>query len=572
MSIRMQAFGVIGILFFILFAVISAVWFVTDMKKADSVVINLAGRQRMLSQKVSKEALYSMALREAGLEASSVGRQMADTIAVFEITLDALIRSGEAPLTTDPAGKKVMLPAAPDHIAMQLQGVRAMWSPFKDKLLRMDFDPALRRQIVDESVLLLKEMNTAVVLMQEASDKKVSDLRKVLVASGVVSLLVVFFTFRFFELSLLRPLGKLRNFAVETGSGKDVDLDGQGFKGEVLELKNAVTDMTLNLKKTLKEAKEHAQEAVLQGDMAKKAKEEAEEVRELAEKSRLERQGYIVDKLTDIVDRLGRAFEDLHGRISQTTRISEDQKEKSSHTATAIEGISSTVVEVARGAAEAASEAETARQKADESSSVVRSSIEAIEQVRERSMSLKERLNSLNENAQDIGRIMDVINDIADQTNLLALNAAIEAARAGDAGRGFAVVADEVRKLAEKTMDATKEVGMAITSIQQGAGDSFSAMDQASGLIEKAVGFAEDSGSMLGEIIELSYQSSGRIRDIATAAEEQSAATEEISRAGEDVNRTASETSQAMLQSEQAMSELLGLSSEMKKLIAELGV
>ena len=66
--------------------------------------------------------------------------------------------------------------------------------------------------------------------------------------------------------------------------------------------------------------------------------------------------------------------------------------------------------------------------------------------------------------AEGIGRIMNVISDIADQTNLLALNAAIEAARAGDAGRGFAVVADEVRKLAEKTMTATKEVGDAIRS------------------------------------------------------------------------------------------------------------
>jgi methyl-accepting chemotaxis protein len=183
---------------------------------------------------------------------------------------------------------------------------------------------------------------------------------------------------------------------------------------------------------------------------------------------------------------------------------------------------------------------------------------------------LKTDMGQLGRQAEDIGRIMTVITDIADQTNLLALNAAIEAARAGDAGRGFAVVADEVRKLAEKTMQATKEVGEAIGVIQHSTRLNVENVDKNVKLIESATLLASESGAALKEIVGMVDSTTDQVRSIATASEEQSAASEEINRSIEQVNLISTETAQAMREASKAVSELAEQAQVLKGLIEEL--
>jgi len=179
-------------------------------------------------------------------------------------------------------------------------------------------------------------------------------------------------------------------------------------------------------------------------------------------------------------------------------------------------------------------------------------------------------MTQLGTQAEGIGQIMNVISDIADQTNLLALNAAIEAARAGDAGRGFAVVADEVRKLAEKTMAATKEVGDAISGIQNGARKNQENVERAVTTIEQATTLAGQSGESLQQIVSLVEISTDQVRSIATASEQQSAASEEINHSIEEINRISRETATAMNQSAQAVGELANQAGTLRGLIENM--
>ncbi len=271
-----------------------------------------------------------------------------------------------------------------------------------------------------------------------------------------------------------------------------------------------------------------------------------------------------------IAEQLSSAAEELSAQVEQSTRGTQVQQERAGETATAMEQMNVTVLEVARNASDASSNADETREKALEASGLVEEVISAIAQVDARSEELQDSMHQLGQQTDNIGAIMQVIEDIADQTNLLALNAAIEAARAGEAGRGFAVVADEVRKLAEKTMDATGQVGKAITDIQDGARRNVQATEVARDAVGKSTQLAQQSGEAMEEIKSLVEQAADQVRSIATAAEEQSATSEQVNRATDEINVISSETATAMQQSQIAIEALAKLAAELKDLIARM--
>jgi methyl-accepting chemotaxis protein len=272
----------------------------------------------------------------------------------------------------------------------------------------------------------------------------------------------------------------------------------------------------------------------------------------------------------EVAHNVASASSEISVQIDQANNGSMVQRDRVGETATAMAQMNATVVEVARNAADTSRTTEEAKEKAQEGATVVSELMRGVDNVTVLAGAVKDGMHTLGKQADGIGAIINVINDIADQTNLLALNAAIEAARAGEAGRGFAVVADEVRKLAEKTMQATSEVGNVIKGIQEETRNSTVSVDNAAEAVGRVAELASQAGESLTAIVELVEDAAGKAYAIATAAEEQSATSNEINTAVGDVARISDETSGAMLEAAKAVEDLAAQANILSGLIERL--
>ncbi|MDD3313764.1 methyl-accepting chemotaxis protein [Pseudodesulfovibrio sp.] len=280
--------------------------------------------------------------------------------------------------------------------------------------------------------------------------------------------------------------------------------------------------------------------------------------------------GKLAEHASSISETLASAAMSLSSQVGQASRGAHTQSERTAETATAMEEMNATVLEVARNATSAAENTDQATIKAREGAEVVGRVVDAIRKVQDHAAALKNDMTALGKRAEGIGTIIEVITDIADQTNLLALNAAIEAARAGEAGRGFAVVADEVRKLAEKTMTATTEVNQAIRGIQTSSMENVAATEKAAKAVEESTGLADQARAVLEEIVAFSGDSAGQVQSIAAASEQQSATADQITRSTEEIDTISQETSRSMQQAASSVSELQAMAGELDDLIRQM--
>ncbi len=214
--------------------------------KSTGRILNLAGKQRMLTQKLTKETMFVVNGMDVGEDASKTGQ-------LFERTLEGLI-NGDSELGLPPA-KTV-------EIKAQLEKVSELWSQFKgliSSVMSGEIKASEASGLYSASLTILKEMNKAVKMMESDSMKAIVRLKNTAVLFFIISLIVAAASFYYVRKSIVQKLIHAVDLADRLSEG-DLEIKIEASGGdEVGRLLSSMKNMVEKLSSIVADVKSAAQ-------------------------------------------------------------------------------------------------------------------------------------------------------------------------------------------------------------------------------------------------------------------------------------------------------------------------
>ena len=284
---------------------------------------------------------------------------------------------------------------------------------------------------------------------------------------------------------------------------------------------------------------------------------------------------YTIDELRILVAEINKATEQVTTASQQAQAITaqlldaaQRQSKEIEETSASVLKMAGSINEVSATAVESARVAQISLDAAEKGQSAVQNSISGMNEIREQIQETAKRIKRLGESSQEISEIVELISDITEQTNILALNAAIQAASAGEAGRGFTVVAEEVQRLAERSGEATKQIGAIVKTIQTDTHDAVAAMEKSTQGVVEGAKLSDAAGQALSEIGRVSQELAGLIHSISETTLAQTEVAQTVAKNMQDIQNITTQTTEGTKRTAVSIGQLANLAADLKGSVA----
>ena len=359
------------------------------------------------------------------------------------------------------------------------------------------------------------------VYIDDIQTKLIDTITQSVIYSLIAVVLVIIAANLTIVRSIIRPLGKLTEQCLQLANNDlSVDITDDKNKTEIGDLNRSVKILSNNMRNLVIKIKEKS-DAVATS---------SQELQSISENS-----SQVATQVAETIEQMAMGYQ------SQSEEVTNS---------------SLSVAEIARIASESAKNVLNGQTD-------VNMALQKILQIKNITEDLAVQIDTLGSLGIEIGKIVELITNIARQTNLLALNAAIESARAGEHGKGFAVVAEEVKQLAEESAEAAEQIKGMIEQIQDNSTKAVESTKLGVRSVEEGV-FAVNQVKQIFETIhQYSTESEEKTQSVSVAMETISSVTEEAAASAEEVSASMEEQNAGMQELSASAQMLAALTNEL---------
>ncbi len=235
-------------------------------------------------------------------------------------------------------------------------------------------------------------------------------------------------------------------------------------------------------------------------------------------------------EITNNMDNLSKEIDTSTSSLQQLSSSLNDLVDVVDIISDAVESTSASTTEIRASIKEIESRADESRklvtnirQQTEQTGLVsITKTIEGMKKVKNSVELTGEVISVLDTKSREIGKILQVIDEVTDRTTLLSLNASILAAQAGHHGKSFAVVASEIKNLSIDTSNSTKEISDIINTIRKQIKTAVQGMGQGIEMVVEGLSQAEEAGKIFDDISSNTQNASEYSDRIYRATQEQS--------------------------------------------------